>query len=116
MRVVKPARVQDPYAPKKASRITLDLEKGAEILPEVWLVECQPISLIEETENNTRVAAATAWRIISRRGQQITTIGPEDGVIVEGIEGVLAVEGEVGQWRTPTRLAHTELTVRRWRG
>lgn len=116
MQIVKPARLRDPYAPGRASRITLDPAEGAEIQPQVWLVECQPISLAEETENNTRVAAATAWRVISRRGEQIHDISPEDGVIVEGIDGVLQVQGEVGQWPTPARLAHTELTVKRWRG
>lgn len=116
MRIVKPARVQDPYAPRKASRLTLDPAQGAVIQPQVWMVECQPISLTEETENATRVAAVTAWRIISRRGEQITDIDPTDGVLVDGIDGVLEVQGEVGQWPTPARLAHTELTVRRWVG
>lgn len=116
LRVVKPAKVQDPYAPGKSSRVTLDIKQGAEIADGAFLVECQPISLVENTDSGTREAVETAWRIISRRGQPITNIKSSDGVLVDGIDGVLQVVGEVGQWPSPSRLAHTEFTVKRWLG
>lgn len=116
LRVVKPAKVQDPYAPRAASRATLDPKQGAQVAGGEYLVECQPISLVEETDGGVRESVETAWRVISRRGQPITGISSSDGVLVDGIEGVLQVVGEVGQWPTPARLAHTEFTVKRWLG
>lgn len=116
MRIVKAGRVKDPYAPGRSGRITLDPAEGATVQDRVWLVECQPIAVVEESENITRVASMNGWRIISRPGQQIEGITAADGVLVDGVKGVLQVEGEVGQWPTPPRLAHTEFTVRRWVG
>lgn len=116
LRVVKPAKVQDPYTPGKSSRVTLDIKQGARIADGAFLVECQPIFLVEDTDSGTREAVETAWRIISRRGQPITNIKSSDGVLVDGIDGVLQVVGEVGQWPSPSRLAHTEFTVKRWLG
>ena len=116
LRVVKPGKVQDPYAPNKASRTTLDPKQGARVQGTEYWVECQPVSLVEDNDQGTRVAVESAWMVVSRRGEPITNIGPADGVLVDGIDGVLQVVGEVGQWPTPTRLAHTEFTVKRWLG
>ncbi|HIT74467.1 MAG TPA: hypothetical protein IAA98_02665, partial [Candidatus Avipropionibacterium avicola] len=78
-------------------------------------VECQPVSLIEEDQGGTRVHVATSWRIITRPGQHLTGLTAADGVLVDGIDGVLSVEGEIAHFVHP-RLGHDELTVTRWKG
>lgn len=126
LRVVKPGKIHDPYAPKKASRTTLDPTLGATVETTRYPVEFQPISLVEDTEQGVRQSVESAWAVITQRGVVIPGIQPEDGVLIEllnpdgsltpAIDGVLQVVGEVGQWPTPARLAHTEFTVKRWLG
>lgn len=115
LRVVKAGRVRDGTARHGAYRTTLDPGQGAEVNSTVYLVECQPVSLVEEDQGGVRVHVATSWRIITRPGQHITDLTAADGVMVDGIDGVLAVDGEVGQVIHP-RIGHSEFTVRRWRG
>lgn len=112
LRVVKPARIEDPYSP---GRLTLDLHQGATIAPGEWLVECQPATLVEDTAGGTRIHTTTSWRVITRPGEHIAGLQAVDGVLVDGIDGVLQVEGEIGGWAHP-RLGHDEFTVRRSHG
>ena len=115
LRVVKAGRIPDPYKPGQLGRLTLDPAKGATIDPTEHFVECQPVSLIEEDQGGTRVHVATSWRIITRPGQHLTGLTAADGVLVDGIDGVLSVEGEIAHFVHP-RLGHDELTVTRWKG
>ncbi len=114
LRVVKPARVPDPGSPK-LGKITLDPDQGATVLPGVWRVEFQTILLQEETEGGTREFARTGWRIITERGVNIPDLEHTDGVLVDGITGVLSVVGEVGRI-VHSRIGHDEFTVERWVG
>lgn len=114
LRVVKAVRVPDPYNPSRG-RLTIDPEQGAVVGAEVHLVECQPISLVEDAAGGTRVHVATSWRVITRPGRYITDLTAADGVLVDGIDGVLDVDGEVGQFVHPTH-GHSEFTVKRWLG
>lgn len=126
LRVVKPRKINDPYAPKQASRTTLDPKLGATVEPTRYPVEFQPISLVEDTDQGVRQSVESAWAVVTQRGVVIPNIRPQDGVLIElanpdgsltpAIDGVLQVVGEVGQWPTPARLSHTEFTVKRWLG
>lgn len=113
LRVVKPARTADPYS--STGRITLDLDQGAQVAPGEWWVECQPVALVEDTAGGTRVHTMTSWRVITAPGTHIPGLQPTDGVLVDGIDGVLEIEGEVGVWPHPL-VGHDEFTVRRWNG
>ena len=115
LRVVKAGQVRDSTARHGAYRTTLDPGQGAAISDDVHLVECQPVSLVEEDQGGVRVHVATSWRVITRPGQHITGLTAADGVLVDGIDGVLSVDGEVGHVVHP-RIGHSEFTVRRWRG
>lgn len=112
LRVVKPAVVADGYSP---GRINLDPDNGATVLDDEHYVECQPVELAEETAGGTRVHTRTSWRIITPPGTHIDGMEATDGVLVDGIDGVLEVVGEVGGFVHPTH-GHDELTVTRWRG
>lgn len=114
LRVVKPGTVPDPYNPTRGRR-TLNPQDGATVLDDVHLVECQPVELVEEDSGATRVHTRTSWRIITRPGSNITGLTATDGVLVEGIDGVLEVVGEVGRWVHRTH-GHDELTVTKWEG
>lgn len=114
LRVVKAGRVPDPYNPARGV-LTLDPGKGATVLDAVHLVECQPVSLVEDDAGGTRVHVQTSWRVITRPGEFISDLRAVDGVLVDGIDGVLEVVGEVGQWQHRTH-GHSEFTVRRWAG
>lgn len=115
LRVVKAGRIPDPYKPGQPGRLTLNPDQGATIDRTEHFVECQPVSLIEEDQGGTRVHVATSWRIITRPGQHLTGLTAADGVLVDGIDGVLSVEGEIAHFVHP-RLGHDELTVTRWKG
>ena len=115
LRVVKAAQVKDGTARHGAYRTTLDPGQGAAISDDVHLVECQPVNLVEEDQGGVRVHVATSWRVITRPGHHITDLTAADGVLVDGIDGVLSVDGEVGHVVHP-RIGHSEFTVRRWRG
>lgn len=114
VRVVKAGREPDKYNPRNG-RVTLDPDKGATVLPEVYLCEVQPIELVEDDAGGTRVHTRTSWRIITRPGTHILGVRASDGVTVHGIDGVLEIVGVIGQWTHPTH-GHSELTVRRWEG
>lgn len=113
LRVVKPGHLPDNYSPR--GRLTLDLDQGAAVAPGEWWVECQPVSLVEDTAGGTRVHTSTSWRVITRPGTHIPGLQATDGVLVDGIDGVLEIEGEVGVWPHPL-LGHDEFTVRRCHG
>lgn len=114
LRVVKPTRVPDRYNPSSGI-LSLDVDAGATVLDDTWLVECQPIELVEDDAGGTRVHTRTSWRIITRPGVNIPDLAATDGVVVDGIPGVLEIVGEVGRLVHP-RLGHDEFTVRRWEG
>lgn len=115
LRVVTPGRIPDPYNPSSPGTITLDPDQGATVGDEIHYVECQPISLVEEDQGGVRVHVATSWRIITRPGHNIAGLSATDGVVVEGVDGVLSVQGEVGRIVHPV-LGHDEFTVARQKG
>lgn len=114
LRVVKGGREDDPYNPGHG-RITLDPERGATVGEQVHFVECQPIELFEDDAAGTRVHTRTSWRIITPPGAYIDGLTAIDGVLVDGVDGVLEVVGEVGRWVHPSH-GHDELTVTKWEG
>lgn len=114
LRVVKAGREPDPYKPRGGS-VTLDPARGAVVQPTVFRCEVQPVELVEDDAGGTRVHTRTSWRVLTKPGCFIEDVRPSDGVLVDGIDGVLEVVGEVGQWRHPTH-GHSEFTVRRWQG
>ncbi|WP_123959715.1 hypothetical protein [Corynebacterium pseudopelargi] len=95
--------------------ITLDPARGAQVMPERYRCEVQPVELVEDDGGGIRVHTRTSWRVITMPGCFIEGLRASDGVLVDGIDGVLEVVGEVGQWQHPTH-GHSEFTVRRWQG
>ncbi|WKD60918.1 hypothetical protein CCICO_04405 [Corynebacterium ciconiae DSM 44920] len=112
--VVKAGRVSDPYNPSGGVP-TLSVNEGATIVPARHRCEVQPVELVEDDAAGTRVHTRTSWRVITQPGHYIDGLRASDGVMVDGIDGVLEVVGEVGQWPHPTH-GHSEFTVRRWQG
>jgi hypothetical protein len=114
LRVVKAGRGSDPYSPK-GGKLTLDPDNGATIQDEEFLVECQPVELAEDTAAGTRVHTRTSWQVITRPGTHIDGLDATDGVLVDDIDGVLEIVGEIGRVNHD-RLGHDEFTVTRWEG
>ena len=112
IRVVK--LYEGPVSYGRAVR-TLDPDKGAVVQPEEILVEFQPTNSDEATEGGKREHVVTTWRIVTRPGEMLLDLEATDGVLVEGIDGVLEVIGDVARVIHP-RLGHAEVVVRRWVG
>lgn len=112
IRIVKPH--DGPVSYGRAVR-TLDPDKGAVVQPGEILVEFQPTNSDETTDGGKREHVATTWRIVTRPGEMLPGLESTDGVIVDGIDGVLEVIGDVARVIHP-RLGHAEVVVRRWVG